>query len=44
MNYLERIDLNIEPLLADAWLDLAWLQEFGIAFEDEVLIIEEVTL
>lgn len=34
MNYLERLDLNIDPFLAKSWLKLAWLQEFGLEFSE----------
>lgn len=37
MNFLERIDRNIDPFLAHLWMSLAWYQEFGIMTEEVVL-------
>lgn len=34
MSYLIRIDNNLEPLLAELWLDLAWVQNFGDSFSE----------
>ena len=32
MSFLERVDRNIDPILARAWLNLAWY-EMGTDFE-----------
>jgi len=36
MNFLKRLDLNIDPFLAHSWMTLAWLESFGVT-QEEVL-------